>query len=105
MHTGQNTDRQPGQTKIADVIRVPVVKIEKGVLHPAMFPTELGTILIRTFCPKGGTVLDPFAGSGTTLLAASDLGRDYYGFDISDEYCEMARQRLCQQEGGMVKAG
>ena len=105
MHAGQNTERKPGQTKLADVIRVPVVKIEKGVLHPAMFPTELAEILIKTFCSEGGTVLDPFAGSGTTLVAAAKHGRKGYGFDISNEYCEMARQRLCQQEGGMLVAG
>lgn len=44
---------------------------------------------------EGGIVLDPFCGSGTTLIVAKKLGRKYIGFDINPEYAEMARKRLC----------
>jgi DNA modification methylase len=43
-------------------------------------------------------VLDPFAGSGTTCVAACSLGRHYVGFDISEEYCALARARLVELE-------
>lgn len=104
VHGGQNMVKRPGQTRIADVIEVPVAKIEKGIQHPAMFPTELAEILIKTFCPEGGTVLDPFAGSGTTLMAAAELGRKWLGFDIDAKFCELARQRVAKQ-AAMGKAG
>ena len=62
--------------------------------HPATFPERLPWDFIECFCPPGGTVLDPFMGSGTTLVAARNLGRGYVGIDIAEEYCDIARQRL-----------
>jgi site-specific DNA-methyltransferase (adenine-specific) len=53
---------------------------------------------IPTFCPPGGVVLDPFCGSGSTLVAAMNLGRPYYGFQIVDSFCEIARGRLAETE-------
>jgi site-specific DNA-methyltransferase (adenine-specific) len=68
-----------------------------------MFPVELAEQLIATFCPAGGTVLDPFAGSGTTLVAAKKLGCDYYGLDVVADYCKIARKRLAATiRGGSV---
>ncbi|NLS97671.1 MAG: site-specific DNA-methyltransferase [Planctomycetaceae bacterium] len=52
--------------------------------------------LVRRFCRQQGTVLDNFAGSGTTLVAAKRLGRNYYGIDILPEFCQIARRRLDQ---------
>ncbi|MGC8977376.1 MAG: DNA-methyltransferase [Candidatus Ratteibacteria bacterium] len=63
-------------------------------LHPATFPDKLPYDFIQCFCPPNGIVLDPFMGSGTTAIAAIKLGRHYIGFDISKEYCELARQRI-----------
>lgn len=62
--------------------------------HPARFPEELPEFFILAYCPVGGTVLDPFAGSGTTLLVAQRLGRNGIGIDLSQEYCAMAKRRL-----------
>ena len=62
--------------------------------HPATFPDKLPVDFIQCFCPKGGIVLDPMCGSGTTLLAAKNLGRNYIGIDISPEYCELSRKRI-----------
>ncbi len=62
--------------------------------HPAPFPDKIPTDFISCFCPPGGIVLDPFAGSGSTCVAAKKLDRKYIGFDVSEEYCELARKRV-----------
>jgi modification methylase len=60
--------------------------------HPAPFPVELPRRCISA-C-RGQVVLDPFMGSGTTAVAAIELGWQYIGFDNSEKYCDMARRRL-----------
>ena len=62
--------------------------------HPAVFPNMLAYDMIECFCPKDGIVIDPFNGSGTTTLAAKCLGRKYIGIDVSEEYNQIARERL-----------
>ena len=62
--------------------------------HPATYPNLLPYDLIDCFCPPDGIVLDPFNGSGTTIVAAKSLGRNYIGIDISKEYCDIAEERL-----------
>ncbi len=61
--------------------------------HPAAFPIALPKWFIRLFTDPGDWVLDPFAGSGTTLVAASELGRNSIGIDALEEYCELMRER------------
>ena len=63
-------------------------------IHPATFPISLATQVIKLFSHQGELVLDPFVGSGTTLLAAQDTGRNAVGFDLSTEYIDLARSRL-----------
>jgi site-specific DNA-methyltransferase (adenine-specific) len=62
--------------------------------HFATFPPKLVEPLIRAGCPPGGTVLDPFAGAGTTLLVADRLQRDAIGIELSDAYGAMADARV-----------
>ena len=62
--------------------------------HFAVFPPELPEICIKAECPKDGTVLDPFAGAGTTLMVALRLGRNAIGIELNPTYAEMARQRI-----------
>lgn len=71
-------------------------------LHPATFPIAFAAKCIKTFTHEGELVLDPFVGSGTTLLAAQDMNRNAVGFDLKAEYIELARKRLGQTrlEGG-----
>jgi len=62
--------------------------------HPAPFPVPLAERLIRLFSFVGDTVLDPFAGTGTTALAAMACGRNSVNVDIEPKYVAMAQQRL-----------
>lgn len=70
-----------------------------GKGHPATFPRSLPTWFIRLFTDKGDTVLDPFAGSGTTMQAAVDLGRNAIGIDTDVKYCQMMRQSMKTRTG------
>jgi len=65
-------------------------------VHPAVMPLNLAKRVIELFTHRGELVLDPFAGIGTTLLAARDLGRNSVGFDINEQYCEISKERLAQ---------
>ncbi|ODS12413.1 DNA-methyltransferase [Vibrio scophthalmi] len=69
----------------------------KGIDHPAPFPVELIERVISS--TNAQIVLDPFMGSGTTAIAATNLKRDYVGIEISAEYCEYAQQRLLEETG------
>ncbi|MCY4265411.1 MAG: site-specific DNA-methyltransferase [Gammaproteobacteria bacterium] len=62
--------------------------------HPAAFPEQLPDWFIRLFTDSRDVVLDPFAGSGTTLIAAYKLNRSSIGIDLSNEYCEFMRERI-----------
>jgi site-specific DNA-methyltransferase (adenine-specific) len=62
--------------------------------HPAPFPLELATRLVRMFSFVGDTVLDPFCGSGTTMIAAHRTGRNSLGVEIDPDYCRMATRYL-----------
>ena len=67
---------------------------ELSLKHPAMFPAQLAARLIQCFTSKEDkTVLDPFVGAGSTLLAAHALGKTGIGFDVSEEYVSKARNR------------
>jgi DNA modification methylase len=59
-------------------------------------PAALVEPCIKAGCPEGGTVLDPFAGSGTTLAVAAELGRNGIGCELNPEYIELANQRIAK---------
>ena len=70
---------------------------DKDVLkreHPAVFPDKIPYDFIQCFCPKGGVVLDPFGGCGSTAVAAKRLGRNYIVIDIAEKYCDLAERRI-----------
>jgi DNA modification methylase len=81
--------------------------------HPAPFPYELARRLVLLFSFAGDTVLDPFAGTGTTLLAAINHGRRAIGVEIDPEYCQYAKRRIeretenlfCKHELKLIRSG
>ena len=71
-----------------------IIDSNKQAVHPTQKPIELMKMLLGV---GGGTILDPFMVSGTTLRAAKDLGRKAIGIEIEERYCEIAVKRLAQQ--------
>ncbi|OLS16538.1 MAG: Modification methylase HindIII [Candidatus Heimdallarchaeota archaeon LC_3] len=67
---------------------------ENKMKHPAMFPYELCKKLINTFTFPNSIVLDPFSGSGSTLIASKRLARNAIGFEINEEYIKLNKERL-----------
>lgn len=70
--------------------------MHRSGVHPTEKPLGLLDPLVRYACPPGGTVLDPFAGSGSTLVAARLAGRRAVGVEADERYCEAAARRLAQ---------
>lgn len=66
-------------------------------IHPATFPIALSKKVIELFTHQGELVLDPFVGSGTTLVAANDAHRNAVGFDLQKNYVDLCRRRLKEQ--------
>ena len=64
------------------------------MLHPATFPDKLAEDLIICFSQAGELVLDPYSGSGTTASMAKKNSRDYIGFELSKEYCDISEKIL-----------
>ena len=64
--------------------------------HPTQKPIELFKWILENYSKEGQTILDPFLGSGTTLVAAKQLNRNATGIEISEDYCEIAKRRLEQ---------
>lgn len=65
-------------------------------IHPATFPISLASKVISLFTHEGELVVDPFVGSGTTLVSARDLNRNAIGFDLKSEYIDVCKDRLRQ---------
>lgn len=77
----------------SNILKVRTQKSDRG-LHPTQKAVKLMEILISLVTVEGQTVLDPFCGCGTTLVAAKNLNRDYIGFEINDEYYQNILKRL-----------
>jgi len=68
--------------------------IRNKKVHPAAFPVSLSSKVISLFSHEGELVLDPFVGSGTTLVSAQDLNRNAIGFDLQEDYVRLCQERL-----------
>jgi len=69
----------------------------RKVGHPAPFPVALAEKVIKLYSYVGDVVLDPFVGSGSTCVAAANKNRNFVGYDISREYCDLAEQRILEE--------
>jgi DNA modification methylase len=72
--------------------------VRDKTLHPATFPISLSKKIIELFSHQGELVLDPFVGSGTTLVAANDTNRNAIGFDLQEKYISLCESRIKQSE-------
>ena len=93
---GKNVSNWVGRDKVfpTNVIHMATECANKN--HSAAFPESLPEWFIRLFTQPQDIVLDPFVGSGTTAVAAKQLGRNYIGIDIDESYYEIAKQRVFQ---------
>lgn len=99
-------DRTPHTGEIGESSYDSTVRLQRSVLqvrsehgravHPTQKPLGIVRPLIQYSCPPRGVVLDPFAGSGSTLLAARELGRRAIGIEVDEGFCEKAVARLAQ---------
>jgi DNA modification methylase len=78
----------------------------KGVLvHPAKFPETMAQEFIEFFTKKGGTILDPMAGTGSALVAALRVGRNAWGIELNAKYAEIAAEIVAQEKAGLGEEG
>lgn len=98
--SGNPLGKNPG-----DVWDIPNVKAKhpEKVGHPCQYPVALAQRLIRSLSPKGGTVLDPFMGSGTSGVAALLDHRNFVGIDIHAKYVELAAERMRAMQDGTIQ--
>jgi hypothetical protein len=91
---GRNISRWVGQKTVLpyNVLTLPLVGVNKG--HPAVYPPNLPAFFIKLLCPANGLVVDPFAGSGTTGIAAMELARDCVLIDNNEDYAKLAFENL-----------
>lgn len=97
---GRNVSKWVGKETVlpSNVLSMALVGENKG--HPAVFPMDLPLFFIKLLCPENGLVIDPFAGSGTTAVAALSQNRRCVLIDNNANYCALAYQRL-QDEGAL----
>ncbi len=102
--TAKNIDGESGRHKLSynvnnekvddNVWEFAVAQNKGDKTHPAVFPIELPLRHIKSWTNEGDIVLDPFCGSGTTLIAAEQLGRKWIGIDVDQKYCDLCIERM-----------
>lgn len=94
---GQNGKEFRANNKIKNIISTSVNNIHfKG--HGAVMKKEVCDWFIENFTKKGDLVLDPFMGCGTTAVSCLDNGRQYIGFELQKEYCDIANDRISENK-------
>jgi DNA modification methylase len=96
-NTGDGHHFQSQRGQHHNVINTPLCSRSERRDHPTQKPVELFRTIIKWWTEPGDTVLDPFAGTGTTLAAAKQLGRQYIGIEKQPKHVQTARNRLHQK--------
>lgn len=92
--TAEGRFRDTAPSNFWDDLSVPYWSMPENTAHPAQKPEKLMARLILASCPPGGTVLDPFLGSGSSAVAAKKLGRRFIGVEQNPRYCVWCEKRL-----------
>jgi len=106
VHPSEGAYKPPKLANPGNVFHIPVGGGHMG--HPlahkneAPFPERLAEVFVRSFCPPGGLVYDPFGGSGTTCAVAAKLGRHWLYNDIREDQCRVAIARLNELRDGTI---
>ena len=98
-HAGKTVQDFKENHNVVSTIKQTASYKATGISHPAMFPVVFPDIFIRSFTNPGEIIYDPFLGSGTTIIAAHRSGRIGCGIEISEEYVEMALDRIQKETG------
>ncbi len=86
--------RDTAPSNFWDDISIPYWSMSENTAHPTQKPEKLMAKLVLASCPKGGTVLDPFLGSGSSAVTAKKLGRHFVGIEQNPRYCVWCEKRL-----------
>jgi site-specific DNA-methyltransferase (adenine-specific) len=96
--TADGNFRMTHPSNFWDDITVPYWSMPENTEHPTQKPEKLIAKLVLSSCPPGGTVFDPFSGSGTSLVVARKLGRNYCGIELNPDYACWTEKRIEQAE-------
>ena len=94
---GRHTTKSDGKRYPKSIIRVSGMA-QRHIVHPTQKPVALFEYLIKTYTNEGETVLDNCMGSGTTGVACKSLNRNFIGIELDDEYFEIAKQRISEEQ-------
>ena len=89
----EGRNRSLGLARPGNVLEISTRKVPNGIAHEAAFPPDLPAFFIKAYSRSGDNIYEPFCGSGTTLIAAEQLGRKCYGMEISPAYCDVIVKR------------
>jgi DNA modification methylase len=100
---GRDISKWVGKDKVlpSNVLSIPLIGKNKG--HPAVFPVELPAFFIKLLSKENGLIIDPFAGSGTTAIAALLNNRNCLLIDNNQEYCNVAYQRIFKEVASLYR--
>jgi site-specific DNA-methyltransferase (adenine-specific) len=101
----EGRNRSTGLARPGNVLEISTRKVPNGIAHEAAFPPDLPAFFIKAYSDKGDNVYEPFCGSGTTLIAAEQLGRKCYGMEISPAYCDVIVKRWETLTGKKARLG
>lgn len=99
---GRDLSKWVGKKKVLPSNVITSAVVGRNKKHPAVYPTDIPAFFIKLLSPVGGLVVDPFAGSGSTGVAALSLGRNSVLIDNQPRYCQVAAERLKEEVSAQI---